>query len=158
MNPKPIKKSKKKRHVAVVAIIFNEKGHVLLTQRNDKKSPYSHGKWQFPGGGIEQGEHPHQTAIREVQEETGLTIEIVSKHPFVYSHHFETANVHVIVLGYIASYLSGEIDISRDAHTGDARWFKTDEIDFSLCLPLTQELIQDALTAKEGPLINGVSA
>lgn len=34
--------------------------------------------WIQPGGHIEPGEVPHQTAVREVQEETGYTVELVS--------------------------------------------------------------------------------
>lgn len=30
------------------------------------------GRWQFPGGHVEPGEYPHETALREVQEETGV--------------------------------------------------------------------------------------
>lgn len=151
------KRQNKKRYIAVVAIIFNDKGEVLLTQRHDKKSIYSHQKWQFPGGGIEHGEHPHQTAIREVQEEVGLHIQILSDHPFVYSHVFDMADVHVIVVGYVAQYVSGEIDITRDKHTGDARWFNPKDIDFSICLPLTQELIHDALSQKATTKLNAES-
>ncbi|MBQ1167332.1 NUDIX domain-containing protein, partial [Streptomyces sp. A73] len=33
--------------------------------------------WQFPAGGIEDGETAEQAAVRETQEETGLTDEAV---------------------------------------------------------------------------------
>ena len=47
-----------------------------------------HGKldrWLQPGGHIEPGEHPIQAALREVNEETGLTSTVHSwhsRHPF----------------------------------------------------------------------------
>jgi ADP-ribose pyrophosphatase YjhB (NUDIX family) len=44
-------------------------GKILLVQRN--REPYK-GKWMFPAGFLEYGEHPKETAIREVREETGL--------------------------------------------------------------------------------------
>lgn len=32
--------------------------------------------WNFPGGGIEEGETPEDACIREVKEETGLDVEV----------------------------------------------------------------------------------
>ncbi len=45
---------------------FDERGRVLLIRRRDD------GKWCFPGGHVLPGEDPHQTARRELREETGL--------------------------------------------------------------------------------------
>lgn len=51
-------------------------GRVLLTQRTpfhgDDEETY--GKWEFPGGGLDDGEDPLSGAIREFEEETGLTL------------------------------------------------------------------------------------
>lgn len=61
-------------------IIFSpDKTQVLLTLRRDMPL------WEFPSGGIEQGETPEQTAVREAFEETGLKISIVKKILFVES-------------------------------------------------------------------------
>jgi len=48
--------------------------HVLLT-RNSALGPFP-GQWQLPGGGVEHGEDPRDTAVRETREETGLAIEV----------------------------------------------------------------------------------
>jgi len=34
------------------------------------------GKWMLPGGGVEHGEHPASTVVREFGEETGFLIEV----------------------------------------------------------------------------------
>ena len=47
-----------------------EQTQYLLLRRSGKKL---HGNWQMVSGGIEKGETAPQAAIREIQEETGLT-------------------------------------------------------------------------------------
>jgi mutator protein MutT len=51
------------------AIIKDEKGRILLQKRSD------YGNWGLPGGAMEPGESIEETMIREVKEETGLTID-----------------------------------------------------------------------------------
>ena len=45
-------------------LVYNSKGEVLFIFRN--------GKWDLPKGGIERGEEIETTALREVEEETGV--------------------------------------------------------------------------------------
>ncbi len=53
-------------------LVYNSKGEVLFIFRN--------GKWDLPKGGIEKGEEIDFTAMREVEEETGVNqLEIVRK-------------------------------------------------------------------------------
>ena len=50
---------------------LERQGELLLLQRN--KEPFS-GFWTVPGGKLEPGEDPRETIIREIREETGLTL------------------------------------------------------------------------------------
>ena len=53
-------------------LVYNKRGEVLFIFRN--------GKWDLPKGGIEKGEVIEETAIREVEEETGCkNLKIVQK-------------------------------------------------------------------------------
>ena len=50
-------------------VLFRKDGKVLLCERFEN-SPK---RWQFPQGGIDDGEKPLQTAKRELREETSVT-------------------------------------------------------------------------------------
>lgn len=62
-----LKKLKEKIPVAKAGggLVYNKKGEVLFIFRN--------GKWDLPKGGIEKGEEIEDTAMREVEEETGVS-------------------------------------------------------------------------------------
>jgi 8-oxo-dGTP diphosphatase len=55
------------------AIVFDERGRLLLIQRGHEPSK---GKWSLPGGRIEVGESAEEAAVREVREETRLDVRI----------------------------------------------------------------------------------
>ena len=55
---------------SALAVIFDRRGRVLLQQRSDG------GQWGLPGGSVEIGESVTDAAIREVREETGLTVSV----------------------------------------------------------------------------------
>lgn len=137
----------KRTILPAVAIIFDDDRRILMTQREEPTSRF-HKFWQVPGGGIEFGETPHETALREVKEEVGLTVELLTKHPFVFSRIDENAESQTIVFGFPAKHISGEIDTSNDPHTGEAKWMHYDDIDFSKTIPLTKEFIDEALQFK----------
>jgi len=51
------------------ALIRDSKGRILLQKRSD------YGDWGLPGGAMEPGESIEETMIREVREETGISVE-----------------------------------------------------------------------------------
>src|SRR5947207_3682452 len=53
---------------SVSAVIFDRRGRLLLQQRSDG------GQWGLPGGSVEIGESVATAVVREVLEETGLTV------------------------------------------------------------------------------------
>lgn len=56
---------------AVAAIVGNERGEILLTQRSDS------GVWLYPVGWADVGYSPSEIAVKEVWEETGIHVEPV---------------------------------------------------------------------------------
>jgi len=61
-NPKP----------TACAVCADTEGRVLLARRGNE--PHK-GKWDLPGGFLEEGEHPLDALRRELLEETGLEVE-----------------------------------------------------------------------------------
>lgn len=53
------------------AFIVNGAGEILLIRRADD------GCWAMPGGWVEPSETPADAAVRETEEETGLTVSVV---------------------------------------------------------------------------------
>jgi 8-oxo-dGTP pyrophosphatase MutT (NUDIX family) len=56
--------------VAVAVVVRDNEGRLLMIQRSDNRL------WALPGGAQDIGETTREAAIREVQEETGISVEI----------------------------------------------------------------------------------
>ena len=57
---------------AAFAAVRNDAGQVLLVRRIDD------GNWELPGGRVEVGETARQAVVREVAEESGISIELTA--------------------------------------------------------------------------------
>lgn len=57
-------------------LLMNNENCILLFQINLPSDPTYHGKWYTVGGGVESNETFHQTAQRELLEETGLNVTV----------------------------------------------------------------------------------
>jgi mutator protein MutT len=100
-----------------VAVVLERDGAILLGQRGaNTRAP---GKWSFPAGFVERGEAVESAAIREVREETGVSIEL---GPLIglYSHEGEA----VVLAVYAASRFTGEPVASDDLDA--VGWFQLD--------------------------------
>ncbi len=59
----------------VGVMLVNGEGRVFVGQRIDSKEGDA---WQMPQGGIDDGEELHPAALRELEEETGVTADLVT--------------------------------------------------------------------------------
>lgn len=57
---------------AIGIVVANSRNQVLLGRRNDMEN-----QWQFPQGGVDENEEPHNAVFRELEEETGIRRESV---------------------------------------------------------------------------------
>lgn len=65
-------------------VLLNDKDQVLLERRADFDI------WGMPGGGAEIGESILETAIRELEEEIGLTVDNLKMYGYATNPEFET--------------------------------------------------------------------
>lgn len=72
MTPEEIAKLPYRPCVGVMLV--NAAGHVFVGQRKDRDMD----AWQMPQGGVEKGEHAEVAALRELEEETGVSPNSVS--------------------------------------------------------------------------------
>jgi len=75
------------------AVVVNDKGEILLTQRQDLHS------WSFPGGGMSEGETAETAVEREIFEETGIKAKIERLRAIIIFDHWLMRWVHLIFLG-----------------------------------------------------------
>jgi 8-oxo-dGTP diphosphatase len=111
--------------LAVSAAIIRD-GRVLVTQR--ARGP-GIGVWSMPGGVVEAGETLTEALVREIQEETALTIE-----PVTLAGHREVvvrdadgrALRHFVILCFASRWVAGEPKLNEEL--SDARWLKLAEL------------------------------
>lgn len=95
----------------------------LMLYRNKKENDLNEGKWIGVGGKFEENETPQQCLIREVWEETGLTItsyEFRGVVTFV-SDKWETEYMFL----FTADEFTGEI---KECNEGELRWVDRSEL------------------------------
>ena len=132
----------------VMAAIIQQGDQVLLCQRKEGALA---GKWEFPGGKIENGETPEECLVREIQEELGITIQVDDIFQAVHSHY---EHGDFLVIGYLATHVDGQISLR--VHS-DCRWVKRSNLDtYDLAdanIPIARSLKEkrDSAGASVGP-------
>ena len=111
---------------SVHVFIRDAEGRILLVRHVE-------GRWQLPGGAVDPGETPSETARRECREELGLAVEPM-RLAGVYGgpeHHTTYANgdnAAWVVTVFDAEIREGEPH-AHDDETQDVGWFAPGELD-----------------------------
>jgi len=134
----------------VAAIIQDAKGQVLLQRRSDN------GLWGLPGGSVEIGESVGDAIVREVREETGLTVEVVrlvgvySDPKFQIVRYSDGNVVHYVSTLYACRILAGTLQTCDE--TLDLKFFDPARLPADL-LPMHRVRIQDAMAGNPAAFI-----
>lgn len=111
-----------KREKSCGALVFRKQGNsyelVLLRHRFG-------GHWSFPKGHVEKGENERQTALREVKEETGLTIRLLEgfRESVEYS---PKPGIRKQVVYFLGKAL-GEMLVPQEEEISEVHWFPIDQ-------------------------------
>ena len=102
-----------KEAISSGVILFNDNGNV----RQYLLLNYPTGHWDFIKGGMEDGENPRQTSIREAKEETGITdIEFIDGYEEKIEYFFRANNhdIHKKVIFFLAKTNSINVKLSHE--------------------------------------------
>ena len=100
---------------AVFALIENE-GKILLVQRSSRST--RPGQWCLPGGGVKRDETLEQACVREVKEETGLNVNVISLLATIKDNSYFT--MHLLTNDKLVGIPNNEIQ--------NGKWCKPKEI------------------------------
>jgi len=108
-------------------VVENDVGQVLLEKRRD------FGRWGLPGGAAEEGDDLETTAIREVFEETGLTVSHLKPFGFSCDPVIETVTYpngdrcQNFSMNFFTRDFEG-IPTAADGESTECAWFSIDDL------------------------------
>ena len=119
----------------VVAALIMKDGKILIAKRSTGNKDVI-GKWEFPGGKVEENETEKQAIEREIKEEFDI---LVRAEKFVTNVISKDKDRQIDLKLYLCKYIDGKIKLNDHS---DYRWVDKDEIfDYDLA-DLDVELVK----------------
>jgi 8-oxo-dGTP diphosphatase len=101
-------------------LILDDTGRLLACRRPEGK--HLGGKWEFPGGKVEDGESPAAALVRELEEELGIAVEPGrALSPVVWDYGRGPIRLHPFVCRIVAG------ELQPHEHS-EIRWCSRDEL------------------------------
>jgi len=117
---------------------------VALAARRTRKGDLA---WGLPKGLVEKGEAPEETAVREVQEETGLVAEIIEPLGDIsYWYVWNEERVRKKVTFFLMEAVGGDVSV-HDHEMEDVRWFPLPEAGRRATYPSERDVLRRAADA-----------
>ncbi|MFF3853566.1 NUDIX hydrolase [Micromonospora sp. NPDC002575] len=135
---------------SVVAAVRNQRGELLMIHRTDNNL------WALPGGGHDVGESISDTVVREVREETGIEVELMSlvgiytnpRHVMAYDDGEVRQQFSIC---FTARPVGGQLATSTESR--DVRWVDPADLDQLDIHPSMRLRIDHALLDQANPYI-----
>lgn len=141
-------KETKKPVVCAFCLVQREDGKILMSIRN--KQPFL-GFLNIPGGKIEYGNFSHQDALRELQEETGLScdtsLKIISEKITYNVDEENKVEHHIIGYFYLGTNPKGEL--LTQTREGKNFWMEAENLSHYTRFLDLDYLVPNILTSKE---------
>jgi len=105
-------------------LVLDGEGRILLARRAHEPDA---GKWDLPGGFLEEGEDPRDALRRELNEETGLEVEPVAFFDVVVDRYGDDDEAqHTLNLYWTCHIVAGEPEPADDV--AELSWFAPDRL------------------------------
>lgn len=105
-------------------VIDKKKKKTLMIHRVKKENDYHKGKWNGLGGKFNEGESPEECVIREVKEESGLSIKDPCLHGFITFPEFDGVHDWYVFI-FTAHIYTGKL---IDSNEGDLEWIPNESL------------------------------
>lgn len=115
--------------VTHTALCYLIRGNKVLLQKKSKEL-FGGGKWNGPGGKLNENENPQDCAKREVLEEVGVKVSDINKHGFL--KFFKGSDPFIICDVFVVNEFEGEPKSGRE---GIINWFDFNDIPFKEMWP-----------------------
>lgn len=129
------------KQIEVVAAVIVKDGTILATQRGYGEFK---GKWEFPGGKVENGENLEQAIIREIKEETNADINVIE---YINTVEYDYDTFHLTMHTYLCELLNNNPEfVYHDDNTLEHEnmvWLDLNDLDHLDWLPADILVIND---------------
>lgn len=115
--------SKEKFRVVVTGIVTNQ-GDVLVGKKEEEEGHLSQ-EWHFPGSGLEKGEEVEEALSKEIEEETGLEVEV---HQLLDTRKYESDDREPI-LRILFHCESGSRDAEANGVLEEVKWVEPENLE-----------------------------
>jgi putative (di)nucleoside polyphosphate hydrolase len=143
-------------------MLVNREGLVFVGERID---PTAHGFWQMPQGGIDKGEDVRAAALRELEEETGVTatmVEVIAQTSRPIRYDLPPELLGKLWKGkyrgqeqhwFLGRFLGQDADVNLEAHDPPEfhawRWIAPEQLP-ELIIPFKRAVYEEVLAEFRG--------